>query len=294
MRLSAVLLLFREQHFIAATYQAIYPVVDSICVATQYDRNLAGKSIVPDQSVARLLSLPDPENKLRLVVQRQFPGEYQEDAAAQLRNVALKLDPVADYYLIVDSDEIWPTATLRRAWAEVQRTRFSAYRVNTRCYFRSWNFQVVEKPPGYRSLAFLRRGFAFLKDRQVQWHGPARWKEYLRLGRKPKTVYFAPEIYLHHGSGVGDDQRILTKLQNYSHADGVDPAWFENVWKNFSAETKNFHYFKGGGALYESILPVATTDLPLEITSQEWPEGWIDRRSAPLTGASPAANSTQR
>ena len=55
-----------------ACVRAIYPVVDSICAASQYDRNLVGQPIQPDGSLARLLATPDPENKLRLVVERDF------------------------------------------------------------------------------------------------------------------------------------------------------------------------------------------------------------------------------
>jgi len=51
MRLTAIMLLFKEQAFIEASIRAIYPWVDSICCATQYDRNLAGQEVVPDKSL---------------------------------------------------------------------------------------------------------------------------------------------------------------------------------------------------------------------------------------------------
>jgi hypothetical protein len=277
MRLAAVILLFKEQAFIEACVRAIYPVVDSICCATQHDRNMSGREVTPDRSIEILLNVPDPDNKIRLIVQRdasQLPGL---DDQGRLRNAARALDPQADYYLIVDSDEIWPAEVLRQCWAEVQRTQWAAYRVHSDLYFRKWNYRVVEPGEGYRPLVFLRQGFAFANDRQVNWRGPARWKEYLRKGRKPKMVYLPAEWRMHHGSSVGDDARILTKIQNWGHQEGIDPTWFERVWKNFHPGMRDFHYFKNQGHLYESIEVVATRDLPEEVTRCPWPEGWIDR-----------------
>jgi hypothetical protein len=76
---------------------------------------------------------------------------------------------------------------------------------------------------------------------------------------------------------VGDDARILTKLNNYSHRDGVATDWFEKVWKNFTPESKDIHYFGDKADLYEGVQLIPTTDLPLEVRSAAWPEGWIHR-----------------
>lgn len=274
------MLIFKEQNFIEASVRAIYPVVDSICCVSRHDRNFSGGEVTPDQTLDVLLRIPDPDDKIRLVVQRdlsQVPGANSE---ARLRNAAMALDPQADYYLIVDTDEIWSADVLRKCWEEVQRTRWAGYKISSHTYFRKWNYRIVEPGDGYRPFVFLRKGFHFKSDRQIEWRGPARWKEYLRTGRKPKTVYFPPELRLHHGSSVGDDARILTKINNYGHAKGVDPGWFERVWKNFHPGMRDIHYFTGSGNLYESIATIPTRDLPEEITRCSWPEGWIEKPQA--------------
>jgi len=275
MRLAAVLLLFKERSFVEACVRAIYPVVDSICCVSRYDRNLAGKAVEPDDTLQVLLDIPDPDNKLRLVVNRGLEGLPGRNAEAQQRNAAMALDPDADYYLIVDSDEIWAGDVLRACWTEVQRSQWAGYRVYSYNYFRAWNYRVVEAGEGYRPFVFLRRGFWFDENRQIQWHGPARWKEYLRKGRKPKTAYFPPDLRLHHGSAVGGDDRILTKLKNFTHADWIDPDWYESVWKNFHPGLKDFYYVARQGANYESIVALRRNELPVEISRCAWPEGWI-------------------
>jgi hypothetical protein len=278
MRLAAVMLIFKEQHFVEAAIRAIYPVVDAICCTSAHDRNFSGQLVEPDATLDVLLRVPDPANKVKLVVQRdltQFPGDNSE---ARLRNAAMALEPRADYYLIVDTDEIWPEEVLRRCWAEVQRTHRAAYRVSSYTYFRTWNYRVVEPGDGYRPLVFLRRGFHFNHDRQIEWRGPGRWREYLRTGRKPKTVFFPPDLRMHHGSSVGGDERILTKINNYGHKDGIAPDWFERVWRNFHPGLRNFHYFRDGAHLYESVEVIPTAALPPEISRNSWPEGWIEPR----------------
>jgi hypothetical protein len=278
-RLAAVLLLFKEQAFVEACVRAIYPVVDSICICTRHDRNFAGKPIEPDESVNILLNVPDPGNKVRLVLQRNLDNLPGRNSEAQLRNAAMALDPDADYYLIVDSDEIWPCDVLQACWDEVQRSQWAAYRISSYTYFRQWNYRIVEPGYGYRPLVFLRRGFPFKEDRQVEWHAPARWKEYLRRGRKPKTVFFDPALRMHHGSCVGDEARMLNKLPNYGHSGGVDPTWFDRVWRNFHPGIRNFHYFIDQGWLYESLATIPNADLPAEVTRCAWPKGWIDTAS---------------
>jgi len=278
MRLSAVMILFKEEAFVEASIRAIYPVVDSICCVTKFDRNLAGKDVGHDESVNVLLRIPDPENKIRLVMQRDLSDVVGGEGEAKQRNAAMALDRKADYYLIVDSDEIWPEETLRKCWDYVQKTQWAAYKASVTNYFRQWNYQIIEpEDKMFCPLVFLRRGFNFSRLRAVQWHCPARWKEYLRHGRKPKTVSLPSEWRIQHGTCVGDDQRILDKLLNYSHQDAVDASWFERVWKNFHPGIRNFHYFKKAPSLFERIVPKRADELSKEIVDRTWPEGWIQR-----------------
>lgn len=277
MRLAAIMLLFREQSFVEASVRAIYPVVDAVVCTSRHDRNFSGEPVATDASIPTLLGLPDPDNKIKLVVERDLSQAPGLNSEARLRNAAMALEPHADYYLIVDTDEVWSAGVLRQCWEEVQRTQWAAYRVSSYTYFRKWNYRVVEPGDGYRPLVFLRRGFHFKQDRQIEWRGRARLGEYLRTGRKPRTVYFPPELRMHHGSSVGGDDRILTKINNYGHKDGIAPDWFERVWKNFHPGMRDFHYFRNGAHLYESVNTIPYAQLPEEITRCSWPEGWIEK-----------------
>jgi len=275
-KLAAIVLVFKEESFLNAVLGGIYPVVDTICVVTAYDRNLKGQYVEPDKTVPKLLDFPDPDNKLRFVLRRDLSGLPGMESESRLRNAAMAAAPDADYFLIVDSDELWESKVLAEAWRQVQETRLAGYRVCTNFYFKKWNLRGVEPGDGYQPLVFLKKGFVFENCRSVDWWRPARWKEYLHTGRKPKTVYFPKDIRVHHGSSLGDDVRMKTKLTHYSHADVVDPTWFEEVWLNPPAVNAR-HYMHKDVLLYERLEHIPTAALPPEITSHTWPEGWIER-----------------
>jgi hypothetical protein len=281
MRLAAVLLFFKEPHFIEACVRAIYPVVDSICCPSQVDRNFAGREITPDETLQRLLSTPDPDNKLRLVIKRNLDDVPGDDTEARLRHAAMALDPRADYYLIVDSDEIWPRAVLQQAWEQVQSGREACYRIGHHGYFKSWNYRIVEPGDGYRPVVFVRRGIRFGEGRRVRLGGATRWREYLISGHRPRSVLLPSELRMHHGLAVGDDERILTKLKNFGHSASVDPTWFDRTWKNFHPDMRNLHFFKDADSGMERLEKIPTAQLPAEIRDRPWPEGWIEREPGP-------------
>jgi len=274
MKLAAIFLVFKDEHFIRASFQSIYPVVDSICCVTAHDRNFKGEPSQSDGTISTLLSLPDPQNKLRLAVLRSGEGVPGEDGEARLRNGAMRLAPEADYYLIVDADEVHTSASLQAAWQYVQQTQWAGYRMSSITYFKSWNY-CIDPNEGYRPLVFLRRGFNFKKNREIDWRGMQRWREYLRKGRKPKVEVLNHDWYYHHGAYVGDDERIATKVFNWGHADEVIPGWYEEKWKKFTPQSLNLHPMHPKD--FPGVKHVPTEELPGEVAGVKWPEGWIER-----------------
>lgn len=274
MKLTAIILFFRDTPFMEALISSIYPVCDSIHAVTSYDRTFGMDRQDPDESLSRLLSLDDPGNKLKVSVIRHFDGIPGKDNEARLRNAAIMQDTNSDYFLIVDTDEIFETNHLMRVWSEVQKTKWAAYRIPSFTYFKSWNHRI-DPPDGYAPLCFLKRGFYFKHLRQVDWSGPARYREYLRTGRKPKTVILEDDSFLHHGSYVGDDDRIQKKISSWGHAHEVVNDWFDNVWKKFDSQSKNISPVTP--EKYAGVKHIPTKELPLEISSFSWPDGWIER-----------------
>ena len=66
-------------------------MVDSICCVTARDRNYAGKALRPDHTIETLLEIPDLENKIRLVVQRDWRDVPGQESEARMRNAAMAL-----------------------------------------------------------------------------------------------------------------------------------------------------------------------------------------------------------
>lgn len=72
-------------------------------------------------------------------------------------------------------------------------------------------------------------------------------------------------ITCHHVSWVKTDKEVQDKIASYSHADEIGKDWYENVWKNWTSDMKNF-----GPTTPEDFKTVVKHSLPQEI--RKWHE----------------------
>ena len=70
LRVHAIIIALNEEQFIEQTLVPLYEQCSGISVITQYDRNYYGERVVPDATVQKVLSFPDPAGKISLVVRR--------------------------------------------------------------------------------------------------------------------------------------------------------------------------------------------------------------------------------
>ncbi len=272
--LVAIILALREEPFIGACMRAIYPVVERIVLITAYDQTLRGDLVSPDKTLQKALEFPDPERKLFILVTRHFKGEpaTAEDA---MRNYAMGCHPDADYYLIVDADEIYETERLKRARAVVAREKPAWARIPSYTYFKRWNYRVVSRDR-YSPIVFLRRGYRLVSERGFKRPRGAmnRLLLWMQTGCYPRELRLSEDFAFHHGSYLGDDERILAKTRYGGYAKQVREGWYERYWVGFNPRMTNFHPVREDG-YYERIEEVATEQLPREIGRENWPEGWL-------------------
>jgi hypothetical protein len=79
----------------------------------------------------------------------------------------------------------------------------------------------------------------------------------------------------HHGSYVGDDQRIFNKIASSVHHDELLKDWYENVWKKWTPDSKNLH--PKIPEVFASLEYVPANNLPSSIKDESWPDGYIER-----------------
>ncbi len=271
--LVAIILALREEPFIVPCIRAIYPVVERIVLITAYDQTLRGDIVSPDKTLQKALEFPDPDRKIFILVTRHFTGTpaITEDI---MRNYAMQTQPEADYYLIVDADEIHETARLQKARAIVAQSQPAWARIPSHTYFKKWNYRVVSKD-FYTPIVFLRRGYRLESERGLK--RPSRLRrliQWAKRGHYPRELRFSEDFAFHHGSYLGNDERILAKTQYGGYANQVRKDWYEKYWLGFDPKITNFHPVREDG-YYERIEEVATEQLPKEIGRENWPEGWL-------------------
>jgi hypothetical protein len=271
--LVAIILALREAPFIVPCLQAIYKEVKRIVLISAYDRTLKGDRVSADRTLELALEFPDPERKLFILLTRYFKGTpaITEDA---MRNFAMQTQPDADYFLIVDPDEIHEQDRLQEAWRIVATHQPAWARIPCHTYFKKWNYRVRSKDL-CSPIVFLRKGYLLQSERGLK--RLSRLKRLIRWGRTghyPRELRLPDALAFHHGSYLGEDERILAKTQYGGYASQARPQWYENYWVNFHPQMTNFHPVRDDD-YFESLETIPTKDLPSEIRLASWPEGWL-------------------
>lgn len=274
-KLNVICIYLNDAPFVEAMLRSVYPFANEIVFVTQQDRDFHGRTVLPaDDTSQKILSFPDPGNKIRLGVRRFFDADPSV-TQAEMRNWGMyTLGSKCDYWWVVDTDEIFDGADVERLDDWLGSSRPWGARIPTWHYFKSWNYRVSTFDERGQ-IGILKHGQRFRKRRRARpgildhlislptRFGPARYPVV------PKDV-----CVVHHGDYVGDDQRILKKLTCNGHRDEFDKNWFANIWQKWTPETRNFnpivpHHFPSADY-------VPTGSLPAPIRESRWPDGWME------------------
>jgi hypothetical protein len=290
----AIYFVLHDAEFFKASLRSIYPHITGATVITRYDRDRWDKAVEPDDTIDLILSRElDPERKVNVIV-------TDDEAEPRLRNRAMAfahpprrarrivpLMPGApklvhpDYFWHVDADEIYDDEEVARLKRFIADNPARVYMLEFRSYFRTWNWRIAEKGT---FVAVTRPGFWFGTIRY--WYPTFRSRltlKLMRLGvlseelahRSLGVRIVPPEVAVcHHGSYVGDRERIVTKLMNSAERDGHSEEWVDRVWEPFSGHETNIH--PRIPELFPRAVHVPTADLPEAIRGHDWPAGWIE------------------
>ncbi len=301
MRITAIIVALNEAPFIGAAVSAIYPFVDKIFIQTGYDRSWNNQRVLPDGTVEKLLSLPDPQGKIALLI-RRLPDE------ALTRNLLMRMDGYdlhhrhrntvgmqrevelfcerADYFWIIDGDEIYDPRTIGSLLEYLKAKAPKVMYVRGVSYFRTWNY-VVEPSDNFFQPGFVKPGIVFQENRNLEVASYWRllFNKYTRkLGalsiekrlQELGGITWAPEdlAVFHHAAYVGDDARIQKKIQLSVHNKDMMTTWFEDVWRKWTPGARNLHPVHPSN--FAGLKYIPTADLPPIIKDTQWPEGFIE------------------
>jgi hypothetical protein len=288
--LHAVYLSLGDAEFLEASIRSVYDHVAGITVVTTYDRDWKGRIREPDGALDLALSPRlDPAGKIEVAVLRETSEARARSRAMDLaapgpasRAVRRQHETdherdTIDYFLVVDPDEIWESASLERLRAFAGEGRAPVYRVGAHRYFRRWTHRIDDLE---WSTALVRADvrLTHLRNRPVpRWRrGLARlpgWPARARA-RLRGFVDVPPDVAVfHHGSYIGPRARIAAKLASFGHADEVRAGWLEDVYDRWTTDSVDFH------PVWPRLFPSSTTipvvQLPREIRSAPWPAEYL-------------------
>jgi len=279
MRIHAIILALNEEIFIENQLRTLYPFCSGISVLTQYDRDWYGKEIQPDRTAELVINFPDAEGKIHLVV-RRFPDEAAARNSEMLalmgrpdqrimphgssRERIHKFHSVPDYFLIVDSDELYDPESFPRITEYLGKKKPRGMRVHGFNYLTTWNRRVPSDIVQFCHFGFIRPGVLFKMRRTVSWN-ESRLQKLLRILYLPD---FSARLwgfiecpwsigFFHHGCWLGDERRLITKSLRSSHPEIATPEYPTHV----AATPFKF---------------VPSDELPDNIRNGTWPTDFFD------------------
>lgn len=281
LRIHAIIIALNEEDFITETIKPIYQYCSGISVITQYDRDYYGKIVQPDSTVNKVLSYPDPEGKIHLVVRR-----YNDETASRNHEMAAILQDASksilshgvpmkeiqafhkapDYFLICDADEIFDEASFPRILDYLKQKKPNGMRISGYNYFFNWNRRQPREEYVHKHFGFVKAGIYFQQRRVLNWN-ESRINHFFQkiginnLGSKLYNFIDCPwEVGMMHHAGYvrRNKQKLIEKMQKHSHMEAHPPEFLEQIL------SQNFEF-------------VNNQDLPINIQKAIWPESFFEK-----------------
>lgn len=279
LKIHAIVIALNEEDFIAEAIKPLYPYCSGISVITQYDRDYYNNKVVPDKTIEKFLSFPDPDCKLHLVMRK-----YNDETASRnhemlslLTNPVHKVIPhgnsieiikqfheAPDYFLIVDADEIYDIETLGKIIDYLSFKKPRGMRVSAFQYLNKWNHRIPLEVVHHHHFGFVKAGLMFEQRRVLNWN-ESRLSKLLKIVHLPD---FSARLFgfeecpqnvgmFHHGSYLGSETRLVEKFSKHSHQEVNNNQYISKI------KLLPFEY-------------IDTKFLPLNIRNGNWPANFID------------------
>ncbi|BDM80321.1 glycosyltransferase family protein [Acaryochloris marina] len=306
MKITAIIIALNEAEFIQPCVKAVYPFVDAIKIQTNYDCMFSSKKVEPDSTIDKILEIPDSDGKISIFIHR-MPDEaitrnwmmrndgycinHAHNSTTSSQERIEKFCKTSDYFWIIDSDEIYDPKTIPAILEYLSHKKPNFLKIKGINYFKTWNYRVFP-PENFFQVGFIRPGCLFRENRNIclpSWYSLLRrliFNKYLKVVDKSfllmldtitSGIRLLPEEIgvFHHGSYVGSDERIFKKITSSGHYNDNFLTWYNEVWKCWTPESKNLHPLYPEN--YAGVQYIPTDDLPILITKEAWPNGYIER-----------------
>jgi len=215
MSLGAVYCAYNACDFLPESVQRIYPVVDKVVFLVNFKPWFGESFSAVPGTLNMILSIPDPDQKFLVVV-----GYWKNEA--EQRNAGLKLlrDNKIDWCLIVDDDELYNLGQLKKVKYMLENySEHAAYLIYHQIYWKNRETIIEGIFGSFPTIARTDGTVNFNENRMIKVNSGHTW-----------FSLSVESILCHHMSYVRSDVEMKRKIESFSHADEIDPDWYEKVW----------------------------------------------------------------
>jgi hypothetical protein len=283
MNIHAIIIALNEEDFITETIKPLYNYCSGISIITQYDRDYYGKMVTPDATVEKVLSYPDPEGKIHLVVRRynDETASRNHEMKAMMYDASKGIIPhgvplekiqqfhaTPDYFLICDADEIYDINTIGAVVDYLKVKKPRGMRVSAYDYFGNWNRRLPREKYVHHHFGFVKAGILFEQRRVISWNEFRLNKFVKRFGINAKIGTILHGFIdcpwevgmLHHAGYIRKNkEKYAEKMSKHSHPEAHADSFLDSRF-NWDFEF------------------VEMDKLPENIQNGNWPENFFEKK----------------
>ena len=227
MKFAAAIVAYNEEELIGGCLDGLQDIFTMVSISEPWE----GKHIAFDKT--REIALA----KGAAVLSKNFKSEKEQrnDMMERLQSAGY------DYIFIIDADEFYTREGIKSAMKFIEENPETLrFNVGPVIYF--WKNENWELIPKFNNIipACYRSDMRFTALRNIS---------------TPAMKILPADIVMYHFSFAGKDDRILNKLEHFSHASEMDSEWFERVWKQWTPEMEDLHPSKNYGHRFKKAIP---------------------------------------
>jgi len=244
----AVYCVYDDSGFLAESVKRVYPLMDKILFLVNF-KPWCGD---PDPSavsrtINTITSMPDPDNKIEII------SKYWATEADQ-RNFGTKTLRQAGlaWHAIIDDDEMFNRSELEWLLNAIDINQHACYLINHQIYWKSRDLVMDMDPFALNGvISTIENLCQFHLNRMVMVYNGKTW-----------TSFPGDKVTCHHMSYVRSDEKMLRKIQTFSHANELVPNWYEEKWLKWTPEMTALHPMNPAG--FRKVISIDVAPYKLE------------------------------
>lgn len=240
MRIAAVYCVYNEDEYIEYSIRSIEHFVDRIFVLlgqapyAAYNKDARAQFRTSDRTEEIVRRLAARQPKLRLI-----PGVW--DSELEHRNAGMRLcwEDGADYYFLVDGDEVYRRDHLERLREDIAaHPEAGQFIIKCDLFWRSFGYRIpADDMPWMPRRVFKMTRWSELGKSHIPIPRRSRFTGNNKTDSLGSVFHCdTRRVIFYHFSFARSPEKMREKLLTYSHAHEILSGWYERVWLRWPAQ----------------------------------------------------------